>query len=90
MGNSIYLDDDAKKKYRFRNITKVGHISIPKKEQDEERAKIISTNYKVAKKMHKDFKLDNTKIKDTNKMLQEIVNKPKETRIKKQVDRLKF
>jgi len=90
MGNSIYLDDDAKKKYRFRNVSKVGHISIPKKEVENNEADMVAKNFKAARKLHKDLGITGTKVRDTNTMLQENLNKPKETRIRKQVDRLKF
>jgi hypothetical protein len=90
MGNSIYLDDDAKKKYRFRDITKVGHITIPKKEVENNEAEIIAQNYKAARKLHKDLGITGTKVRDTNTMLQDNLNKPKEARIRKQVDRLKY
>ena len=90
MGNSIYLDDNATKKYRFRDITKVGHIEIPKKEVENNEAEMIAKNYKTARKLHKDLGITGTKVKDTNTMLQENLNKPKETRLRKQVDRLKY
>ena len=90
VGNSIYLDDNATKKYRYRDIMKTGHISIPKKDQQESELQIVKKNYKAARKLHKDLGITGTKVKDTNTMLQENLNKPKETRIRKQVERLKF
>ena len=51
---------------------------------------MVATNYKTARKLHKDLGITGTKVKDTNTTLQDNLNEPKETRIRKQVDRLTY
>jgi hypothetical protein len=76
-GNSIFLDDDNNKKYRYYNLLQVNYIetnenkeAIIKKEETKNKAK---SNYRVAHKLAKE-QINRLSVKETDKKLQEILN----------------
>ena len=88
VGNSIILDNDMNKKYRYYNVLKIsGEVQVnPNTKKDDAKVKEVEKNYKIARKLHKELGEKGDKVKDTNRKLQEIVNAPKVKRISKKRD----
>ena len=72
-GNSIFLDDNPTKKYRYYNVLKVGHVEIDPRVTKNNEADIEELNYHVARSLKKDLAPELT-VKQFNKKLQDQVN----------------
>ncbi len=94
-GNSLFLDN-VDNKYRYFNVMKVDKSTPNPNQTDEqisEQSKIKSkaiTQHKSARALHKDLAETGEKVKETKKRIQYILEAPKEPRIRKKMDILKF
>lgn len=89
INNSLFLDNNDTKKYRYYNVIKVGDVEISPSKEVDEAVKIAKSNYKVAHKLAKELK-ERVPVKEADKILQEIVSKPKEKRNVKKHDYAKL
>ena len=81
-GNSIFLDHNPEKKYRYYNVLKVGHIDADPRVVKNDEADIEETNYKVARKLKKEMAPQLT-VKEFNEQLQQKVHDETEGRGKR-------
>jgi len=72
-GNSIFLDHNPTKKYRYYSVKKVGHSDPDPRVVKNDEADIEELNYHVARTLKKDLAPELT-VKQFNKKLQEQVN----------------
>jgi hypothetical protein len=82
-GNSIFLDHNPENKYRYYNVTKVGHVEIDPRIVKNDEADVEEANYKVAKKLKKELAPD-LSVKEFNKKLQEQIHDETEGRGKRE------
>jgi len=82
-GNSIFLDHNPEKKYRYYSVMKVGHIDIDPRIIENDEAKVEEVNYHVARKLKKELAPDKT-VKEFNKILQEQVHNESEGKGKRE------
>jgi len=72
-GNSIFLDENALKKYRYYNLLKIGEVEISPKQEAINEMEVEKKNYKTALKLAKEQPIKKT-VKETQKDLEAILN----------------
>ena len=72
-GNSIFLDENPNKKYRYYNVMKVGEVQISPRQEEINEMEVEKKNYKTALKLAKEQQVKKT-VKETQKDLEEIMN----------------
>ena len=73
-GNSIFLDHNPEKKYRYYSVMKVGHIDADPRTVKSDEADVEERNYQVARKLAKDLSTGHQTVKAFNIDLQSKVN----------------
>ena len=58
-GNSIFLDENANKKYRYYNVMKVGEVQISPRQEEINEMEVEKKNYKTALKLAKEQPVKN-------------------------------
>ena len=73
-GNSIFLDHNPDKKYRYYDMLKVGHVDTDPRTVQSDEADVEERNYQVARKLAKELSSGNQTVKAFNIDLQSKVN----------------
>ena len=81
-GNSIFLNHNPEKKYRYYNVMKVGHVEADPRIVKNDEADVEEANYKVARKLKKELGPE-LSVKEFKKKLEEKVNDDTEVRGKR-------